>query len=83
MANAGTLLSDLDSKAPIAGDSDLVKMIYSDMNSGSAPPMGGIQNGPQNPMPPPPSDIWRFRENVTEFRSRISIGWKLGCCWFV
>lgn len=55
MANAGTLLSDLDSKAPIAGDSDLVKMIYSDMNSGSAPPMGGIQNGPQNPMPPPQS----------------------------
>uniref|UniRef100_A0A6C0K548 Uncharacterized protein n=1 Tax=viral metagenome TaxID=1070528 RepID=A0A6C0K548_9ZZZZ len=55
MANAGTLLSDLDSKAPIAGDSDLVKMIYSDMNSGGAAPMGGIQNGPQNPMPPPQS----------------------------
>jgi len=55
MANAGTLLSDLDSKAPIAGDGDLVKMIYSDMNSGGAVPMGGIQNGPQNPMPPPQS----------------------------
>jgi hypothetical protein len=35
MANAGTLLSDLDSKAPIAGDGDLVKMIYQDMNSGN------------------------------------------------
>ena len=59
MANAGTLLSDLDGKAPIAGDGDLVKMIYQDMNSGndmrSGPPMGGIQNGPTNPMPPPQS----------------------------
>jgi hypothetical protein len=58
MANAGTLLTDLDSKAPIAGDGDLVKMIYSDMNNsggGTGVPMGGIQNGPQNPMPPPQS----------------------------
>ena len=60
MANAGTLLSDLDGKAPIAGDGDLVKMIYQDMNSGgsSVPmgsPMGGIQSGPMNPMPPPQS----------------------------
>jgi hypothetical protein len=28
MASGGTLLSDLDGKAPIAGDGDLVKMIY-------------------------------------------------------
>ena len=47
MANAGTLLSDLDGKAPIAGDGDLVKMIYQDMNSGSPsmPPMGGMGMG--------------------------------------
>jgi hypothetical protein len=59
MANAGTLLTDLDSKAPIAGDGDLVNMIYQDMNqgdmrsgipSGAAP--GGVQ-GPMMPMPPP------------------------------
>jgi hypothetical protein len=59
MANAGTLLSDLDSKAPIAGDGDLVKMIYQDMNSGNemrpGAAMGGIQSGPMNPMPPPQS----------------------------
>ena len=60
MANAGTLLSDLDSKAPIAGDGDLVKMIYQDMNSGGSAgpgpgPMGGNQSGPMNPMPPPQS----------------------------
>lgn len=63
MASGGTLLSDLDGKAPIAGDGDLVKMIYQDMNSGGsvgqAPmggtPMGGVQSGPINPMPPPQS----------------------------
>ena len=58
MANAGTLLSDLDTKAPIAGDGDLVKMIYQDMNSGVSVgqlPMGGIQSGSINPMPPPQS----------------------------
>jgi len=59
MANAGTLLSDLETKAPIAGDGDLVKMIYQDMNSGTemrpGMAMGGIQSGPQNPMPPPQS----------------------------
>jgi hypothetical protein len=40
MANAGTLLSDLDGKAPVAGDNDLVNMIYKDMNSGSGPSPG-------------------------------------------
>ena len=57
MASGGTLLSDLDGKAPIAGDGDLVKMIYQDMNSGAGPqmPMGGVQSGPMNPMPPPQS----------------------------
>jgi len=58
MANAGTLLSDLDGKAPIAGDGDLVKMIYQDMNSGGSVgqvPLGGIQSGQINPMPPPQS----------------------------
>jgi hypothetical protein len=56
MANAGTLLSDLDTKAPIAGDGDLVKMIYQDMhNPGSDRPgvaMGGVQ---QSGMMPPPN----------------------------
>lgn len=58
MANAGTLLSDLDGKAPIAGDGDLVNMIYQDMNQGERPGMpsgaapGGVQ-GPMMPMPPP------------------------------
>lgn len=60
MANAGTLLSDLDSKAPIAGDSDLVNMIYKDMNSSpgmsqGGNPMGGIQHSSMSPMPPPQS----------------------------
>ena len=55
MANAGTLLSDLDGKLPIAGDSDLVNMIYKDMNSGSGPEMrpGGNQNGSIQMMPSP------------------------------
>ena len=59
MANAGTLLSDLDGKAPIAGDGDLVNMIYQDMNQGDIRPgmpsggaPGGIQ-GQMMPMPPP------------------------------
>jgi len=59
MANAGTLLSDLDGKAPIAGDGDLVNMIYQDMNQGDTRPgipsgaaPGGIQ-GPMMPMGPP------------------------------
>ena len=59
MANAGTLLSDLDGKAPIAGDGDLVNMIYQDMNQGDTRPgipsgaaPGGVQ-GPMMPMGPP------------------------------
>ena len=59
MANAGTLLSDLDGKAPIAGDGDLVNMIYQDMNQGDTRPgipsgaaPGGVQ-GPMIPMGPP------------------------------
>jgi hypothetical protein len=68
MANAGTLLSDLDGKAPIAGDGDLVKMIYQDMNSasdmrpgmpsGGAP--GGVQ-GPMMPMPPPQQSTQQYQ----------------------
>jgi hypothetical protein len=56
MANAGTLLSDLDGKQPVAGDSDLVNMIYQDMNAQEprGPPPGGLQNpGMMAPMPPP------------------------------
>ncbi len=58
MANAGTLLSDLDGKQPISGDSDLVSMIYQDMNSqdgrGGGQPPGGLQNpGMMPPLPPP------------------------------
>lgn len=70
MANAGTLLSDLDGKAPLAGDSDLVKMIYQDMNSGqdmrpgmglpSGMAPGGIQ-GPMMPMPPPQQSTQHYQ----------------------
>ena len=68
MANAGTLLSDLDGKAPVAGDSDLVKMIYQDMNSGKemrpGMPMGaapgGVQ-GPMMPMPPPQQSVQQYQ----------------------
>jgi hypothetical protein len=70
MANAGTLLSDLDGKAPLAGDGDLVKMIYQDMNSGqdmrpgmglpSGMAPGGIQ-GPMMPMPPPQQSTQQYQ----------------------
>ena len=70
MANAGTLLSDLDGKAPLAGDSDLVKMIYHDMNSGqdmrpgmglpSGMAPGGVQ-GPMMPMPPPQQSTQHYQ----------------------
>jgi hypothetical protein len=68
MANAGTLLSDLDGKAPLAGDGDLVKMIYQDMNSGqdmrpgmpSAMAPGGVQ-GPMMPMPPPQQSTQQYQ----------------------
>ena len=65
MANAGTLLSELDGKAPIAGDGDLVNMIYQDMNQGdtrpgmpssgmpsSGMPSGAAPGGIQGPMIP-------------------------------
>ena len=68
MANAGTLLSDLDGKAPIAGDGDLVNMIYQDMNSGSdmrpGMPMGGAPGGvqgPMMPMPPPQQSTQQYQ----------------------
>lgn len=68
MANAGTLLSDLDGKAPLSGDGDLVKMIYQDMNSGndmrpgmpSGAAPGGIQ-GPMIPMPPPQQSTQQYQ----------------------
>lgn len=68
MANAGTLLSDLDGKAPISGDGDLVKMIYQDMNSGqemrpgssSGMAPGGVQ-GPMMPMPPPQQSTQQYQ----------------------
>jgi hypothetical protein len=70
MANAGTLLSDLDGKAPLAGDGDLVKMIYQDMNSGqdmrpgmglpSGMAPGGVQ-GPMMPMPPPQQSTQQYQ----------------------
>uniref|UniRef100_A0A6C0APD8 Uncharacterized protein n=1 Tax=viral metagenome TaxID=1070528 RepID=A0A6C0APD8_9ZZZZ len=67
MANAGTLLSDLDGKAPLSGDGDLVKMIYQDMNSnqdmrpGTSSGMtpGGVQ-GPMMPMPPPQQSTQQY-----------------------
>jgi hypothetical protein len=68
MANAGTLLSDLDGRAPLSGDGDLVKMIYQDMNSGqdSRPGLpsgmapGGVQ-GPMMPMPPPQQSTQQYQ----------------------
>jgi len=68
MANAGTLLSDLDGKAPLSGDGDLVKMIYQDMNSGndmrpgmpSGAAPGGVQ-GPMIPMPPPQQSTQQYQ----------------------
>jgi hypothetical protein len=68
MANAGTLLSDLDGKAPLSGDGDLVKMIYQDMNSNqdmrpgtpSAMAPGGVQ-GPMMPMPPPQQSTQQYQ----------------------
>lgn len=68
MSNAGTLLSDLDGKAPLSGDGDLVKMIYQDMNSGqdmrpgssSAMAPGGVQ-GPMMPMPPPQQSTQQYQ----------------------
>jgi hypothetical protein len=49
MASAGTLLSDLEGKPPIAGDNDLVNLIYKDMNSSpemEMRPGGAIQMMP-------------------------------------
>ena len=51
MANAGTLLSDLDGKAPIAGDGDLVNMIYQDMNQGDTRPGMPSSGMPSSGMP--------------------------------
>jgi hypothetical protein len=72
MANAGTLLSDLDGKAPLSGDGDLVRMIYQDMNSGASAgvgsgndmrpggPPGGVQ-APMMPMPPPQQSTQQYQ----------------------
>lgn len=80
MANAGTLLSDLDGKAPLAGDGDLVKMIYQDMNSsqdmrpgmgipsGMAP--GGVQ-GSMMPMPPPQQSTQHYQMDTTPSTAHI------------
>jgi hypothetical protein len=79
MANAGTLLSDLDGKAPLAGDGDLVKMIYQDMNSGqdmrpgtpsgSMPP-GGVQGG-MMPMPPPQQSTQQYQMDPNPHTAHI------------
>ena len=72
MANAGTLLSDLDSKAPIAGDGDLVKMIYQDMNSGSpGVPLGGNQSGPMLPPPQSSQSIQQYQMDAAPATAHI------------
>lgn len=48
MASAGTLLSDLDSRAPSGNDDDLVQKILSEMNTPS-PNNPVINNNPPNP----------------------------------
>jgi hypothetical protein len=78
MANAGTLLSDLDGKAPLAGDGDLVKMIYQDMNSGqdTRPGMpsgmapGGVQS-PMMPMPPPQQSTQQYQMDPSPHTAHI------------
>ena len=78
MANAGTLLSDLDGKAPLSGDGDLVKMIYQDMNSNqdmrpgtpSAMAPGGVQ-GPMMPMPPPQQSTQQYQMDTGPPTSHI------------
>ena len=78
MANAGTLLSDLDGKAPLAGDGDLVKMIYQDMNSGqdTRPGMpsgmapGGVQS-PMMPMPPPQQSTQQYQMDPNPHTAHI------------
>jgi len=80
MANAGTLLSDLDGKAPLAGDGDLVKMIYQDMNSGqemrpgmglpSGMAPGGVQ-GPMMPMPPPQQSTQQYQMDSTQHTAHV------------
>ena len=78
MANAGTLLSDLDGKAPLAGDGDLVKMIYQDMNSGqdtrpgmpSAMAPGGVQS-PMMPMPPPQQSTQQYQMDPNPHTAHI------------
>jgi hypothetical protein len=78
MANAGTLLSDLDGKAPLSGDGDLVKMIYQDMNAGqemrpgmpSTMAPGGVQ-GPMMPMPPPQQSTQQYQMDSTPHTAHI------------
>ena len=78
MANAGTLLSDLDGKAPLAGDGDLVKMIYQDMNSGqdtrpgmpSAMAPGGVQS-PMMPMLPPQQSTQQYQMDPNPHTAHI------------
>jgi len=78
MANAGTLLSDLDGKAPLAGDGDLVKMIYQDMNSGqdtrpgipSAMAPGGVQS-PMMPMAPPQQSTQQYQMDPNPHTAHI------------
>lgn len=50
MANAGTLLSDLDSKQPLENDGDLVQKIMADMNLSQ-----GSGGNPMMPAAPPPA----------------------------
>lgn len=83
MANAGTLLSDLDGKAPLSGDGDLVKMIYQEMNNGNdmrpGMPSGGMPSGgapggisgPMMPMPPPQQSTQQYQMDPGPATSHI------------
>jgi hypothetical protein len=57
MSSAGTLISDLDGKAPTGGDDDLVRQIMADINTGGGGG-GNMAMPPQQPSmgvgPPPP-----------------------------
>jgi len=78
MSHGGTLLSDLDGKAPLSGDGDLVKMIYNDMNAGqdmrpgmpSAMAPGGVQ-GPMVPMQPPQQSTQQYQMDSAPHTAHI------------
>ena len=72
MSSAGTLLSDLDNRAPSDGDSDLVQKILADINGNSG---GNPVQMPSRGMsaPPPrflPTKVLRFHREPPRMPKR-------------